>query len=242
MKKVLLCLLLIGIIGTSFAQKIIEKSYKVTKDQPVLLKFDFPKVKVSSWDKDEVYIKATVNINDNKQNDKFTLLDLQKDNQLLITDSIDFKHIDKVYYVEINGVKKRFESQQDYDNYREAHKDEKQSSYNTSNEMDITIEVKLPVKDYIKIQSKFGLVEVEDFTGPLDVQTEFGKIDAKLNESKVGKITLTNHFGKIYSNFDIKPIEKEERNFYTSLTATPGKGPAYSLVSKFGNIYLRHAK
>lgn len=241
MKRILLCLFLIGTTGALFAQKTIEKSFKVTTNQPVLLSFDFPKVKVSGWDKDEVYVKVSVNINDNKQNDKFELLDKTVDGKLIISDTIDFKHIDQQYYVEVDGVKKHFDSKQDFDNYKETHSGEKYSSY-SSNKTDIQIEVMLPRKDYIKVKSKFGIVELSDYNAPLTVETEFGKIVAKLQESNVGKITLTNHFGKIYSDFDLKPTQKEDRNFYTSITAEPGKGPTYSLSSQFGNIYLRNAK
>lgn len=241
MKRILLCLLLTGITPVLFAQRIIEKTYKTSREQPVLLQFGFPKVKISSWNKEEIYIKATVNINDNKQNDRFELQDRTIDGKLLITDSIDFKHIDQQYYIEVGGIKKHFESKADFENYKAAHKDEKISSYTTNN-VAIEIEVVLPVKDYIKVKSKFGLVEVQNLTGPLTVQTEFGKIDATLRESNVGKIKLTNQFGKIYSDFDLKPTEKEERNFYTSITAVPGKGPVYELTSKFGNIYLRNTK
>lgn len=241
MKKVLLCLLLTGITGLSFAQRIIEKTYKTSKDQPVLLLFDFPKVKISSWSKDEIYVKATVNINDNKQNDRFELLNQIIDGKLVIRDTIDFKHIDQQYYIEVNGVKKRFESKADFENYKDAHKDEKIISYSTNN-TEIEIEVVLPLKDDIKVRSKFGLVEIQNYTGPLTVQTEFGKIDARLKESDVGKIKLTNQFGKIYSDFNLKPVEKAERAFYTSITANPGHGPVYELTSKFGNIYLRNTK
>ncbi|MCF3110262.1 hypothetical protein LL912_15870 [Niabella sp. CC-SYL272] len=241
MKKVLLCLLLTGITELLFAQRVIEKTYKTSKEQPVLLQFDFPKVKISSWNKDEIYVKATVNINDNKQNDRFELLDQTVDGKLVIRDTIDFRHIDKQYYIEVDGIKKHFESQADFENYRNAHKNEKISSYTTNN-VAIEVEVVLPVKDYIQIKSKFGLVEVQHYAGPLTVQTEFGKIDARLKESNVGKIKLTNHFGKIYSDFNLKPTEKEERSFYTSITAIPGSGPVYELSSKFGNIYLRNEK
>lgn len=241
MKRVLLCLLLTGITGMLFAQRVVEKTYKTAKDQPVLLQFDFPKVKISSWSKDEIYVKATVNINDNKQNDRFELLDQTRGGELVIRDTIDFKHIDQQYYVEVDGIKKHFESKADFENYKEAHPDEKFASYSTNN-VDIEIELVLPLKDYIRVKSKFGLVEIRQYTGPLVVQTEFGKIDAKLRETNVGKIKLTNQFGKIYSDFDLKPVEKEERRFYTSITANPGKGPVYELTSKFGNIYLRDAK
>ena len=241
MKRALLCLLLTGGLQMVYAQSIIEKRYPTSKDQPVTLKFSYPKVKVSSWDRNEIYVRAVVNINNNRQNDRFELLDRSVEGRLIIRDSIDTKGIDQQYYVEINGVKKHFETRADFENYREAHKDEKIAAYSTT-DMNIQIEVKLPVKDYITLQSKFGLVEIESYSGPLTVQTEFGKIDAKLQETNVGKIKLSNHYGKIYSDFNLKPIEKEDKAFYTSITALPGTGPAYDLSSRFGNIYLRNVK
>lgn len=241
MKTVLLCFFVMILSNTLFAQKIVEKTFKVTKDQPVLLMFDFPKIKVSSWNKDEIYIKATVNINESKQNELFTLLDKSVDGKLIVTDSIDFKNLESQYYVESNGVKKHFETKEDFENYKKEHKGDRISSYSSTNNIDVQIELILPVKDYITMKSKFGWVEIDNYAGPLVVQTEFGKLDVRLKESNVGKIKLTNHFGKIYSDFNLNPTEKEERNFYTSLTASPGKGPAYELSSKFGNIYLRNA-
>jgi hypothetical protein len=241
MKRALLCLLFAGSLQLLFAQRIIEKTYKTSKDQPVLLQLGYPNLKVNSWDKDEIYIKATVNISNNKYNDRFELRSETIAGELHILDSVDLKNIEPQYYVEVNGIKKHFDTKADFEAYRAAHKNEKMSAY-SSTDVHIEIEVMLPVKDYITIQSKFGLVEVKNYTGPLTIRTEFGKIDARLKETGVGKIKLTNHYGKIYSDFDLKPVEKEDKNFYTSITAIPGKGPAYELSSKFGNIYLRNIK
>ncbi|PZP48630.1 MAG: hypothetical protein DI598_09775 [Pseudopedobacter saltans] len=241
MKRISLCLIFIGITQILFAQQIIEKSFSIQKGQPVRLKFDFPKVKVSSWNKNEVKVKVTLNINDGKNNDKFRLLDKTEDGTLIISDTIDFKHIDQQYYAELNGEKKKFDTKEDFENFKSDHKGEKYSFY-SSNNADVQIEVLVPSNESVVVQSKFGMVEIDNYTGSLTVKTEFGKINAKLKESNVGNITLTNQFGKIYSNFDLKPTSREEKNFYTSITASPGKGPNYSLISKFGNIYLRDVK
>ena len=37
----------------------------------------------------------------------------------------------------------------------------------------------------------------------------------------------------------LTPTDKKDANFFTSITAEPGKGPAYDLSSSYGNIYLR---
>ncbi len=241
MRRTLLCLLLTGSLQLLLAQRVIEQTYKTNKDQPVLLQLGYPNLKVTSWDKDEIYIKATVNISNNKYNDRFELRSQTMAGKLHILDSVDVKNMEPQYYVEANGIKKHFDTQADFETYRAAHKNEKIAAY-SSTDLHIEMEVMLPVKGDITIQSKFGLVEVENYAGPLKIQTEYGKIDARLKETRVGTIKLTNHYGKIYSDFDLKPVEKEDKPFFTSITAAPGKGPAYELSSSFGNIYLRNMK
>ena len=74
MKKrftILLCLLA---PITVLAQTVINRTYPVKAGQHLLLKFDYPVVHISTWDKNEIEINATVNINDGANNDAFTLV------------------------------------------------------------------------------------------------------------------------------------------------------------------------
>ena len=52
-----------------YAQRTVEKTAQVTSGKEIDIEFDFADdISVKTWDKNEVYIKASVNINENKNN------------------------------------------------------------------------------------------------------------------------------------------------------------------------------
>lgn len=231
----------ICVTGYAPAQKTWEKKFPVKSGQSINLQFGFPKISISTWDSPEVSLKATVNINGDTYSDAYSLASQADGSTLSIKDTIkDLKNIPPMYYVESNGIKKKFESKSDYDNYRKEHKDEIASSY-SSRDMDIQLEIRVPAGFSVNLHNTYGLVALKNYNGTIRIDAKYGGIDAALTESKVGQLKLTNHYGKIYSNLKLKPTEKEDRNFYTSLTATPGSGPAYDFSSNYGNIYVRKA-
>lgn len=223
----------------SFSQIKVSKTYPVENGQKIELKFDYPKViHVSSWDKKEISVEATVNINDGDSNAAFSLNETRTDGKISISNKIDMNQVHDAYYIVVNGVKTRFNTKADMESYRK----EKAGNYSyQQKDIQVTIEVKLPANISADVVSVYGLVELENVNGPIKVEATYGGIDATLNESKIGEIKLTNHFGKIYSNLDLKPTQQKEENFYTSITASPGKGPSYEMNASYGNIYLRKA-
>src|SRR5882757_1536467 len=73
MKKLLLSLLLGRLfIPQAGAQKIIEKHIDFSQKDLVVLNIPIAdSIKVLTWNKNEVYVKASININDNKDNDLY---------------------------------------------------------------------------------------------------------------------------------------------------------------------------
>ncbi|MGM0408223.1 MAG: hypothetical protein ACQERU_09565, partial [Bacteroidota bacterium] len=66
--------MLITFSTTVYSQKTVEKTFPVSADDDISLEFKFADdIKVSTWDKKEVYVKVSVNINDNSNNDHFEL-------------------------------------------------------------------------------------------------------------------------------------------------------------------------
>lgn len=239
MKSILIVLLTAMFPMFSFSQTKISKTYPVENGQKIELKFDYPKViHISSWDKKEISVEATVNINDGDNNAAFTLNETRTDGKISISNKIDMNQVDDAYYIVVNGVKTRFKSKADMESYR----NEKSGNYSyQQKDIQVTIEVKLPANMAADVVSTYGMIELENLSGPIKVEATYGGIDATLNESKIGNIKLTNHFGKIYSNLDLQPTAQKEENFYTSITAAPGKGPSYEINASYGNIYLRKA-
>jgi len=84
------------LICNTFAQRIVEETLPLSKNQEVKLEFDFAEdIKISTWDKNEVYVKATVNINVGEDNDKFQF-NTKKGSGFVRIES-EIKDLDKLY-------------------------------------------------------------------------------------------------------------------------------------------------
>lgn len=105
--------------------------------------------------------------------------------------------------------------------------------------MDIVLEIKVPKNLSTKVESVYGMVEIKEFIGSLVVDATYGGVEASVNEAKTGELKAEPNYGQIYSNLDHKFSGREEEDFHTLVSAKLGNGPSYSLVSKYGNVYLR---
>ncbi|WP_147243816.1 hypothetical protein [Pedobacter miscanthi] len=240
MKTILYWLIMAMVPGIALSQTKINKAYPVKKGDAVVLNFDYPKViHISSWDKNEIGIEAIVKINGGENDSAFTLHESTADGTITIQNKLDMDKIPEAYYVKENGIKTRLNSKADLDAYIKEKSGTKISSYQTK-DIEITINIKLPANINTEVRSVYGIVEIKDFKGPIKVDARYGGIDASIGQSAIGKIKLTNRYGKIYTDMVLKPTELKEENFFTSLTAAPGVGPSYDLSSSYGNIYLRN--
>jgi len=224
-----------------YSQKQITKSYPVKAGQQISLNFDFPKmIKVSSWDKNEVSIVATVSTEDGEHIDAFILRDSIVNNTLSIRNRIDWDKIPNQYFVVANGIKTSFPTKQDFENYKKENSGTlTNASFYTQRDYVVNLEIKVPSSTFSAIKSTYGMIELIDFKATSAIEATYGGIDASMNETQIGKIKLTNRYGKIYSNLQLTATEKKDSNFFTSITAEPGKGPSYDFSSSYGNIYLR---
>ena len=240
MKLLFTGLLITLISGFSFSQTKVSKTYHVENGQKIELRFDYPKlIHISSWDKKEISIDATVKINDGENDGAFTLNETRADGKISISNKIDMDQIPESYYIVANGVKTRFNNKKDMESYRKEKAGLNGVSTYQQRDIMVTIEIKLPANVSADVVSVYGMVELENVNGPIKIDATYGGIDASLNQNRIGQIKLTNRYGKIYSNLELKPTEQTEQNFYTSVTAKPGTGPSYDISSSYGNIYLR---
>lgn len=242
--KTILTLLLFALLPfLAISQNTISKTYPVKAGQQIDLYFDYPKlIKVSSWDKNEIAITATIKVNEGENIDAFTLVDSLNNTALSLRNKIDWDKIPTMYYLKDQGIKTTFKTKQDFDNYRNENGGNlKNASFYQQKNIEITIEIKVPVNSFTDLKSTYGMIELVGFNGPANIEATYGGIDASMSENQIGKIKLTNRYGAIYSNLKLTPTDKKDSNFFTSITAEPGKGPAYDLSSSYGNIYLRKA-
>ncbi|WP_159478814.1 hypothetical protein [Chryseobacterium sp. 18068] len=228
------------VFGLTAAQTAINKSFSTDKNQKISLKFDYPElIKISTWDKSEVQILGTVNINENENNNAFQIKESKEGNSLVIEGKIaEMKNIPHRIKVEKDNEKFIFKTRKEYEKYC---KDNNVTFNSMTNGVDVDIKLEIKVPKYLmtQIESQYGLVEVKDFGGTINVNAIYGGIDATVLDKNVGKLSAETHFGQIYSNLDAKFTGKDSNDFRTLVTATFGNGPQYNLESKYGNIYLR---
>ena len=227
----------------NFAQTQINKSIAVSSGQSVLLHFDYPElVRVSTWDKNEVSIQGTVSINNGESDDAFELFTTSSGNTVSIRNEIkNLKNLPQRYTI-VDGTQKiTFKDRAELKKYQEQN-GRQFDVMSCGVDMEIVLEIKVPRNVKTKVESIYGMVEVKEFSGPLDVESTYGGVDAALTERAIGTITAQTNYGEIYTNFDSKfGGDKTDRNFYTNVSAKPGSGPEYSFESKYGNVYIRKA-
>ncbi|MEO7529851.1 MAG: hypothetical protein ABIS69_00525 [Sediminibacterium sp.] len=225
---------------SAISQTTLNKSYPVKPGQQIQLNFDYPKViKLSTWDKNEVAVIAHVNINDGENDNAFELEDKNTDGVLTIKNHIT--NMDKLphrYTVIEDGKKTVFRSKEDYKEFTSKSGNNHRITSNGV-DMEITLEIKVPANTVTDIKSVYGIVELVNFNAPATVDATYGGIDATVTTATTGKLKATTSYGQILTNLDLKITDNTERDFFTSITAEPGKGPAYILKSTYGKIYLR---
>jgi len=238
--RTLLTLAVSFIFGFTTAQTAINKSFSTDKNQKLSLKFDYPQlIRISTWDKPEVQILGTVNINENENNNAFQIKESKGGNFLAIEGKIsEIKNIPHRIKVYQGNQKLIFKSREEYQKYCK----ENNVTFNSMTDgvdVDIQLEIKVPKFLITQIESQYGLVEVKDFDGTINVNAIYGGIDATILDKKVGKLSAETHFGQIYSNLDTKFTVKDSDDFHTLVMTTFGNGSQYNLESKYGNVYLR---
>jgi hypothetical protein len=218
----------------------INKVYPAKKGQAVSFKFDYPKtVRVSNWDKNEISVEASIIVDGVNADEVFSLTKSESSAQILIENQINMAKVPKRFYAFENGVKVLFKTREELNAFLKEKGKAITANYESS-DIEVVIEIKLPANTNTHVTSVYGLVEVTGFEGPIKVDATYGGIDARLSQSVVGKLTMTNRFGKIYTDFKLKPEEVKERQFFTAINTGTGKGANYDFNSSYGNIYLRN--
>lgn len=228
---------------SSISQTVIHKSYTVQPGQKINFKFDYPKIiRISTWNKNEISIQASVTINNGREDDKFILEDKSDKETIAISNkAINFNGVDQRSYsiITTDGIK-QFDNKKACDDFVKNN-DLENISVKCENNLEIVMEIKVPQNMFTRLKSVYGMVELRDFSNPADIEAVYGGIDASLSEKLVGSLSVEVKYGEIYSDLDLSITNKKEEDFETAFSAKLGTGAALSLESGYGNIYLRKA-
>jgi hypothetical protein len=251
MKTIFLWVASVLTIGAT-AQSTVNKSYPVKPGQQIEISFDFPNVKVSTWDRNEVSIVAHVSINEGENDSAFELEDKSTDAMVNIKSRV--KNMDKLprrYTVTgHDGKKTIFRTKEDYKAFRSTNTID-YSTISDGPDMDISIEIKVPANTPTYIKSEYGRIDAvfdDNFLKvPLTLVSTYGRVDVSVPVAVKANVNMKTSYGEILASKDLKiDIERvlaKDNLFSFSNKDIKGKlnggGTDLSLRSDYGKIYLR---
>ncbi|MFY0604566.1 MAG: DUF4097 family beta strand repeat protein [Flavobacteriaceae bacterium] len=247
MKRYILFIGLLLTFNNLIAQKLVteNKNSNGIKDVYVHVKFA-NNIEVKNWNKNEISVQATINIDDNKHNDYFTLK----------TSSIGNSFTVKSDY---GSYFKKYRS---YTHSRHSHndKDNKKEDCDCNchdHTMEISYVIYVPKNMALKVKSISGSVTAASYVGPLSLdlisgditvkkhskdmylKTISGDIDVVISDATFEARTLS---GGVYSDLDIDFTSKK-KNKYSGQQKVRGKikngSASLELKTISGDIFLR---
>ena len=221
MKKITLLAAFCLTIGSLFAQKVVEKHANISANGKVTLNIQIAdSIRVITWNKNEAYIKASVNVNDNKDNDDYEWT-----------------------FDDANGdfsVKSKFK-----DNMKRTYRSDCNCTCNY--ESKIYVEVYVPENTSLSIETINGDITITGKTADVKARSISGFVDFAINPETKAYLEMKTISGTMYSNVDLGTNDKDKakgarhvggNNVNAELN---GGGKRIDLESISGDIYFRKA-
>ena len=195
------------------AQKIVEKHINYKAAQSVKLNIQIAdSIRIVTWDKNEVYAKASVDINNNKDNDVYvTTFDETGDN-IIVT-----AHFDEA----------KTKAAKENDTCRCC------CNYNSK----IYWDVYVPEASVFSVETINGNIIIEGRTQSMKVHTISGFIDLAFATQRKADFKMSTISGTIYTDLAINKASDKHKN--SILTQYNGGGEVIELETISGDIYLR---
>lgn len=247
MKRHLLFIGLLLTFNNLAAQKKITENTKANNIEDVYVHVKFANnIIVKNWNKNEIAVEATVNLDDNKHNDYFSLK----------ADKIGGTYTIKSDYGEYFKKYRSYYSykKHSHDKDDDTKKDDDDCHKHSHNNI-VNYVIYVPKNITLKVKSISGSVETENYKGILKLdlisgnitvkkhskdmhlKTISGDIDIYVADAKLEAKTLT---GGVYSDLDINFNKNKRKGFGSKIVTTINKGTAYLKLNTIsGDIYLR---
>jgi len=225
-KTIFLIIILISFVSIN-AQRIVEKTIKVKKGQDIELDFQFADdIIIKTWNKNEIYVKVSVNINDNIDNEDFIL-----------------NIFDEKSEIEIKSEIKNLGNKSE--NTITLRKDEETGEYHykgNCTQMDLFFEVFIPQGTNLEVKTISGNIEVTDLESEMNLESISGDVDLTLAQNIKADIEMSTISGEIYSNMNLDYGDEETLHRIGGIEISSklnGGGISIDLETISGDILLR---
>ena len=208
MKLTALALLLTTLlINPALAQKKVEKTLAWNTGKTIFLNLNYASdIVVKTWNKNEISVSATVNLNNNADNDEFTLISSESATEIQVKSDIPrLKDIARMQTSRPKG--NSYYSKGGYWD------DEKKVYVQTGKQVsaDISYEIFVPEVANLRLKTIDGNVKLAYTSGKYEIESISGKIDLSLPEKQPCSLSLKTITGEIYSNLPLQFPEEQKK-------------------------------
>jgi hypothetical protein len=230
MKNSLIILLLMAAVVPARAQKIIEKHIDLAANGNVTMNFQISdSIRIITWKKNEVFIRSSIDANDNQDNDDYKMNFEGSGSSVVITGKLERKEGHTGRHVKDSAGKQKYDKDDDCCCY---------CNYNT----EIVHVVYLPETADFSVETINGNIVISGNTAAITAKSISGYIDVAMDPAKAMQVKLETITGTMYSNFDISAGDKNlrwvgGRSVSTELNGGGGKRIELKTIS--GDIFFR---
>ncbi|HEX9511668.1 MAG TPA: hypothetical protein VF939_14360 [Puia sp.] len=209
------------------AQKIVEKHIDFSQKNLVVLNIQIAdSILVHTWNKNEVYVKASIDVNDNKDNDLYKMVFGDSGNTVAVVAKLDY---DK-------AARNRKDSgnccngARIYGDY-----------YCTRTH--ISCEVYLPENTDLSVESISANIIIAGRNAAIRAHTISGFVDLTMAPEFKADLKLNTVTGTVYTNMAMNIPSRNTRTVATRITdLVNGGGKPIDLETVSGDIFLRKSK
>jgi hypothetical protein len=249
MKTHFLLLLFVIITVQAQSQSGIQKTAEIKKGQKVVLVIDDANlINIRGWDENYIEINATVLINNGNNDDAYQLEVAEKNGIMHIEGFIQNKDkLPRMIQIKKAGQVYSFNTDdsrgpQIMKFYEEHGRDGIQwTSHGVM--WDINYDVRIPNDSHLHVNSKFAMIDIDDFEGNIQASSKHGGVDVAVEPSRKIDFNLKSGWGEIFTDLNLtfdSGLNKDHKEITCSLN---GGGSLFAeLESKHGNIYIRDAR
>ncbi|HEY4336389.1 MAG TPA: hypothetical protein VGM89_10835 [Puia sp.] len=215
--SLLIALLCLGLLPATQAQKIIEKHLNYPSNGFVSMNFQISdSIRIITWKKNEVYVKSSINVNDNENNDDYTMVFDETGGTINIQGKLETKRL------------------------RRNRKDSNCNCYCNTN-AEIYHDVYLPENADFSVETINGNIIITGRTAEVRAHTISGFIDLAIAPDRKAAIKMHTITGTMYSDLDLSSESHGVRHVGGNSVTTDlnGGGKRIDLETISGNIFFR---
>lgn len=218
MKNRLFLLLLLGIgLLPASAQRLVEKHFEFSPNGLVHMNFQISdSIRILTWKKNEVYVKSSINVNDNQNNDDYKMVFDQTGSTINVSAKLEFKCKDSTHKNNCNCC--------------------------CCSNSQIFHEVYIPENADFSVETINGNIVITGNTAEIRAKSISGFIDLAVAPQRKADVKLRTITGTMYSNIELSSTSRRIKQVgggSVSAELNGGGGKVINLETISGNIFFR---